>query len=410
MHVEHITNLCTVEEIEEAINNLSGELHKTYRTIILDILTKYPGAKNHALLKRMFIWLCQANYCLPLPEFVALVTMNAKDGFVNRKAIPMRPEAFCRRLGPLLNLDRHVYPPEVNLSHATMEQYLQSDALRDDPSLGELHVSPLDAQKFLAEACLRFLQMDDFRTPLSDERTGRENPFKGLYGGLGLGAGHRKYDWVVKMKERLRPLHGCVGVEYASVNWPEHVHRAGYTVKEFRERVLPILDDWFRARDLRYRSWQEAHAYFCFFSECQCHEWQEPEEFLETFQLLELYRRAKSGRPEDDNHKFTTENVPDADKGVEPSRCSKLRYDCSRCSIRKSFYARMRVPDPATGPEGGEGQDRSIREERSCAGCSFTVVLLKERLGKIKESRQENTRFARGWMSPDPMLADSGRS
>src|SRR3569833_750947 len=204
MHVEHITNLCTVEEIEEAINNLSGELHKTYRTIILDILTKYPGAKNHALLKRMFIWLCQANYCLPLPEFVALVTMNAKDGFVNRKAIPMRPEAFCRRLGPLLNLDRHVYPPEVNLSHATMEQYLQSDALRDDPSLGELHVSPLDAQKFLAEACLRFLQMDDFRTPLSDERTGRENPFKGLYGGLGIGAENRKYDWDVKMKERMR--------------------------------------------------------------------------------------------------------------------------------------------------------------------------------------------------------------
>lgn len=247
MHVERVTNLCTVEDVEEAINSFSSGLYGTYRRILLEILATYSKPKHRTILKNTFIWLCQANYCLPLPEFAAMVNMSVKDGNINRKAMPMKAEAFCRRLGPLLNLDRHVHPPEVNLSHATMEEYLQSDELEKDPNLDlrQLHVSPLDAQKFLAEECLRFLQVGDLRTPLDEGggRVGDKNPFRDLHGGLYTTEDSENYGWVKRMRERLRPPHGCVGLEYASINWPEHVRMAKYTPSEFSERVIPILDD-----------------------------------------------------------------------------------------------------------------------------------------------------------------------
>jgi hypothetical protein len=310
----------------------------------------------------------------------------------------MKAEAFCWRLGSLLNLDRHVHPPEVNLSHATIEQYLQSDVLHDDPEpdLRELYTSPPDAQKFLAEECLRFLQMYNFQTPLLERGTVGENPFKGLHGGLGIPLSSRKYDLVAEMRNRLQPPNGCVGLEYASINWPEHIRRAGYTVEEFRNRVLPILDDWFKAGDARYQSWQEAHAYFCSSSVCQCHKWQEPEMFLKTFQILDLYQRAcaEVEPPGGDDREFTTDDFPDTNKNKGKLKC-RARYDCSECGRRHSVYAEMPVPEPTTVLE-GEGREAPMQSEWTCSACVVAKVPPKERSGKKlgTEPRQEQTRFA----------------
>jgi hypothetical protein len=400
MHIEHLMSLCTVEDIEYAIENLSSELPEVYRRIILDILAKFPISKDHSLLKRMFVWLCQANYCLPLPEFVAMVNMTSKDGTINKKAIPIKPEEFCYRLGPLLNLDRHVHPPEVNLSHATMEQYLQSDVLRNDPNpkLRELWVSPLAAQKFLGEECLRFLQMDDFRTPLSERRTTGENPFKGLHGGLNAVVDSENFSWVEKMRKRLLPPHGCVGLEYASINWPEHIRRAGYTAEEFHKRVLPILDNWFKTRDERYQSWQEAHAYFCSSAACQCHKWQEPEHFLRTFQLLELYRRAQAiaREPKTDDLEFTTEDILDVDNSTGGASKCRTKFDCSSCGRRHSTPMGVLVPELTTLPKVGEVGEVPSRNGLTGAACAVAKVSLNVRLGKKlgKEPRQEQIRLA----------------
>jgi len=392
MHVKRITNLCTVKDIKEAINNLSSKLHEAYRDIILDILAKYPGDKDHALLKKMFIWLCQANYCLQLPEFVAMVTMNTKNGRINREAIPMKAEAFCRRLGPLLNLDRHVHPPEVNLSHATIEQYLQSDVLRDDPNpdLRKLYVPPLDAQKFLAEECLRFLQIDDFRTPLSETGGVGKNPFKGLHGGLGVSKGSKGYEWVERMSKRLQPPHGYFGLEYASINWPEHIRKAGYTTGEFHKHVLPILDDWFKTGDPRYQNWQEVHAYFCSSSACPCREFQEPESFLQTFQLLNLYQHAHARVEVPGGNKL--ESTSD-DASVD---LPKLRSRCPPRTHPHSVSVGVLVPERSTEPEVGAGWEVKTRNKPTDTADTVAKVPLKERSGKKlgKEPRQEQIRFA----------------
>lgn len=423
MHVNRITSLCTVEEVEEAAATLSSDLSKTYRSMILDMLDKHPGPRNLALFRRMFIWLCQAHYCLPLPDFVAMVNLSSDaDGRINRKALPMRPEAFCWRLGAFLNLDRHVDPPEVNLSHASMEQYLQSPQILKDDALHELHFSPREAQGFLAEECLRFLQMEDFSTPLlcdSDKaEIGTVNPFKGLHGGLSIAESDKECDSRYPLVERMRSrLRSCAGFEYATGSWPQHVRNAEYTVKDFREQVLPVLDAWSSdAGHKKYRSWQEAHAFFCFAPKCPCDTWQPVEKFLESFKLLDLYKRAKSkAGGTDDDYRYLLppseeEDLLDAGNGIgmmaSSKNCPRKPHRCIKRDKERSSCEEMMTPvTPQTaattneaGAGGGEEEARRRATEGCrCPACELDAVEIKKRHGKIMEERPERIRVARGY-------------
>jgi hypothetical protein len=296
LHVERITQLETVEQIERTIASLPDKNEDAYMSILHDILCRYPGEDNLEIFQKMFVWLCQANYCLSVGEFVAVVMLKTtKDNFINKKTIPWNPDAFCLRLGQFLNIDYRPTPPEINLSHAAMEEYLQGQAIlsTDDVSSKSLHISPAKAQRYLAaEFCIAFLGCSDFKTPLStQEEFGRQspttkNPFKCIPGGLPIPLDPKKYKWIGPMERRLRDY---LGLEYSSINWQHHLKRAslGRNSTWVRERIVPLLGWFLNEDDPRYKSWQEAHAYFCheLETDCKCGDWQPPRYFLETFEL-----------------------------------------------------------------------------------------------------------------------------
>jgi len=266
-----------------------------YTSILHDILSRYPGEENLEIFQKMFIWLCQAKYCLSVAEFVAVVTLKTtEDSFINKKTIPWDSEAFCLRLGPFANIDYQPMSPEMNISHATMEEYLQGQVIlnADNVILKSLHFSQAKAQRYLAEFCIAFLGCSDFKVPLSMPEdfsrhlTTTKNPFKCIPGGLGVPLDPKKYKWIGPMQQRLKV---CLGMEYSSINWHHHLKRASRGVNStwVREQVVAQLTWFLNEDDPRYKSWQEAHAYFCHELEtnCKCGEWQSPRYFLETFEL-----------------------------------------------------------------------------------------------------------------------------
>jgi hypothetical protein len=297
---------------------------------------------------------------------------------VEPTAIPFDHEAFCARLGPFLNIDRKVDPNELNLMHVTIEHYLQSGDIQADRELFDMHVTRLPAQRFLAETCIRFCGFSDFEIPLSESDSSIDasiNPFKGLHGGLGLPQDTAN-PWIARMHARLVQ---CVGFEYASINWPEHVRRAEYSDQEFEEHVVPILDWFLDPQDPRYRSWQEAHGYFCSDPDCACERWRSPLYFARRFRLGLLrqclrLRDAVDGdaslpteaRPSDNMDNTVQVLTEEVTEGTElredargPSTCRK-RVDCFGCKRRVSIQGGVVVK------AGGAG--RTHRDIR-CPDC-----------------------------------------
>jgi hypothetical protein len=337
-----------VEEVEEFVADIPVTLQDTYKKMLEDILREYPGERNYGIIQKMLIWLCQANYCLILPEFVAMVTFKqTEDGSRHRKCVPWNPESFCLRLGPFLRIDTG--PNEINLPHSTMEAFLQGDSLQSsaDSRLRGLYVSRDHAQKHLAERTVSFLGCTDFRVSLTQTSTNATNhedakfrgtnPLKAIPGALVycLTLDPSTNPWILPMASRLQ-LH--TGLEYAGINWHDHVRKAaqGTTHGDFvqnatwiKETLVPLLD-WLLDEELqktdgRYRSWQEVHAYFCWKSstDCECDKWQPPRYFLEKYGLDFLIPYLKEVTTERDAAKGDYENTSDGltcDDPREPTR------------------------------------------------------------------------------------------
>ncbi|KAK3374699.1 hypothetical protein B0H63DRAFT_437505, partial [Podospora didyma] len=287
LHVDTILRQETVEDVEQALSRLPSQGHEAYAGILHGIIERYPKDRDQEVLRRMFVWLCQAKYCLPVSEFAAVTTLeiDTAANSINKKPIPWDPEAFCQRLGPLLNIDHRPSPPEINLPHATAEEYLQGPHIRADPTLRTFAVYPRKAQKYLAEFCIRFLACAEFCTPLTTQPM-KDNPFKCIPGGLGCALDRKKHEWIGPMVDRLNAHHG---LEYAAINWHHHLKNAarGKNTVWIRDTIVPLLGWFFDEKDPRYRSWCEAHAYFCheLKTDCGCEKWQGPKYFLERFGL-----------------------------------------------------------------------------------------------------------------------------
>ncbi|KAM7205842.1 hypothetical protein V8F33_000672 [Rhypophila sp. PSN 637] len=347
LHTDTITNLETVSEIEQCLTRLPRNQNDTYAALLLKILERWPDAHNRSVLRRMFLWLCQAKYCLSVPEFVAVTTLSITTQATttaksSNKLLPWEPEGYChRRLGPFLNIDRRTSPPEINLPHVTMEEFLQGSDISQIAELRDFHIIPADAQRELAEFCLGLMGgaggvYEELDVPLTernntrpndegakessdDEKTAGSsridcnnvNPFKELPGGLSslnTPLDPTKSEWIAPLQDR---LDRCPGLEYASINWHHHLRNAfiltGQQIdgrkkrmKWLEETVVPMMWRWFlngTSREQssgpsgkgggRYKSWCEAHAYFCHDLEedCQCGNWQEPSYFLKLFGL-----------------------------------------------------------------------------------------------------------------------------
>ncbi|KAH8592024.1 hypothetical protein B0O99DRAFT_690086 [Bisporella sp. PMI_857] len=340
LHLEKITNMFTVGEIEDAIRTLPCKIDDTYREILLEILDCHPGDAKDVkdakckMFHEMFMWLCQANYCLTVSEFVAMVTVKFTTTGMDKKSVPWDPEGYCQRLGPFLNI--HPGTGEINLPHYTIEKYLQDPAIKKDSTLGNLYVSEVESQKALAEKCVRFLRLLDFNKPLSelDEVDGKYseiNHFKCIPGGLGIPLNPDTYKWIGPMQQRLKAF---PGLEYSSINWHIHVERAG-DQGWVRDGLVEHLDWFLDEKDPRFKSWQEVHAYFCWDSECHCGTWQSPQYFLEKFKLGFLLELVGGPQLEASNLTTTMARLPHNQKQAGP----RTQVHCASCDCELSATA-----------------------------------------------------------------------
>lgn len=375
LHCDTVTQTETVAGVLRAIADLPGKQADTYAKLLRDILARYPGPENRAILRRMFLWLCEAKYCLSVAEFVAVTTLEftagdmpsesstpvgrASRATVDRRTIPWDAETFCLRLGPFLNIDRRPSPPEINLPHATMEEFFLGPFL-DHDGLRDFRISSRLAQRDLSGFCIRllgcYLELDEPLTSLpcvsayhtaagGKNKTGK-NPFKDIPGGLGVALDRKNHAPIDAMLDRLE---ACPGLEYAAINWHHHLRnavseRGEETIAWLREDIVPLLDQWFLDGSKRFRSWQEVHGFFCheLESDCRCGMWQSRKYFLEQFGLSILLPYIKGGGDD------TTEHGATGALGLEKSGdVAQLEPEPKVCTDCKKETLATHSPSPS---------------------------------------------------------------
>jgi hypothetical protein len=304
-----VRNHRTIKQIRKAIENLPNNLNGIHTQLVLDILRDHPGLEDDKILQKMFMWLCQANYCLVFPEFAALVTVGRTlDNRIDGESIPWDTKGFVQQLGEFHQIDPH--SNEINIPHLSMEEYLQSGALGGD--LAWLHVDKMESQQYLASTCAWFLGCVDFSEPLTRKKPDKDaktqepnppNPFRRLPGALGRELDPSTDERIGQMQERLKSF---PGLEYVAINLPYHLRKAAYldfkcegtwTKTILRPQLDWLLEENLTESDGCYRSWQEIHAYFCYElpENCNCDTFPRPKDFLEKLRLRFLLRDSPSG-------------------------------------------------------------------------------------------------------------------
>jgi len=405
LHCDTVTQTETVADVLRGIEDLPGKQADTYAKLLRDILTRYPGPDNRAILRRMFLWLCEAKYCLSVAEFVAVTTLELTAGdmvtdnsaptvagrisraIVDRRTIPWDAETFCLRLGPFLNIDRRPSPPEINLPHATIEEFFLGP-FRDLDDLRDFRISSRLAQRELSAFCIRliggypeldeplltFLPCVSTGNAAEDEQKACKNPFKEIPGGLGVTLDRKKHPAIDAMLGRLET---CPGLEYAAINWHHHLRNAisdrprEDIIAWLREDIVPLLDQWFLNGGKRFRSWQEVHGFFCHELEddCGCGVLRSPAYFLEKFRLGELLSYDVDGNGE---HGATFAFVRST--SCEGAQLEPETKECTDCG---------RENNPATdGPSPTIGAVVGTSGRQPCQACSRADLKQESRCGR----------------------------
>ncbi|KAK1749735.1 hypothetical protein QBC47DRAFT_439753 [Echria macrotheca] len=306
-HVNAITRLQTVADIKDAVSNLQATPGALYQQILLRMANDNPEllketaqhfadetshankskkrkksekrkSRNKSLAHRMLTLMCQATYCLVVPEFVAMVTVRlSPEGKLDKQSIPWDPDSLLSLLGDFIQVDDRT--KEVNIPYSSMEEFFQQ-APEPGRQPGWWYVSELEAQQSLAQICAWFLGSKDFETPLSkdlktplidnDRCTSADNPFRKFPGGLGLEL-RQDVEMIKLMTQRLKSF---PGLEYCAINFPFHARRAAYleykdtkSLNWIRQTLRPLVNHWLTGNtdqsEGNFRSWQEIHAFFC---------------------------------------------------------------------------------------------------------------------------------------------------
>ena len=132
--------------------------------------------------------------------------------------------AMC---GSLVTVDRSNDISRIALAHFSIEEFLQSDRIRQS-SVAVFRMDPPSIHTELAKTCIQYLSFSDFEAPcFADEITARDAKYK-LFA-------------------------------YASQKWIKHLNASGMDRKTFQDQVFPRLQ-WFLdppPRSLHFYSWTQ---------------------------------------------------------------------------------------------------------------------------------------------------------
>lgn len=80
-------------------------------------------------------------------------------------------------LSSLVEIDRGHQPPLVGFAHISVQEYLVSTGILETPAK-VFHVDPLAAELRLAQTCLRYMSLLDFKEPVPDVLPQKDLGFK----------------------------------------------------------------------------------------------------------------------------------------------------------------------------------------------------------------------------------------
>ena len=192
------------------------------------------------MVKLILQWLVQAFYTLSLRELAEAVSINLADTFLDFDNVATDPEDLVALCGSLVVVERSHSPPLVSLAHYSVEEYLCSEDIAQDPEVAFFHVDYRTAHLQLAKVCIRYLSFEDFADNLS-----------------------RGALWPIPDVEQLIKHYALL--EYAARNWPSHLKNAFLSSAEFRHQVAPMLS-WFCSPNVNgyhYAIWQSVFHMYC---------------------------------------------------------------------------------------------------------------------------------------------------
>ena len=163
--MDYLCELPTDSARKKALNSLPPTLDATYARIL-----KRVNESNHdarVLVQRSLRWIAYARYELSYAELCEAISVNPGDTLLNREGIPA-VEEILRCCSSLVRKSADDFGLEF--AHFTVEEYLQK---LDEPAnneFGAYHIQRLPCHIGLAEVCLTYLNLDDFKqVDITDE-------------------------------------------------------------------------------------------------------------------------------------------------------------------------------------------------------------------------------------------------
>ena len=186
--MDYLCELPTDAARKKALNSLPPTLDATYARILRRV--KESSHDAQVLVQRSLRWIAYAENDLSYAELCEAISVNPGDMLLNREGIPA-VEEILRCCSSLVRKSADDYGLEF--AHFTVEEYLQK---LDEPAnneFGAYHIQRLPCHVELAEVCLTYLNLDDFKqVDITDEEA------------------------------RTRRMKDYALRSYAVVNWPAH--------------------------------------------------------------------------------------------------------------------------------------------------------------------------------------------
>ena len=179
---------------------------------------------NHdvqVLVQRSLRWIAHARGGLSVAALCEAVSINPGDTFLNREGIPAA-EDILRCCGSLVRKSAYGYGLEF--AHFSVKEYLQQLGEVTDHEFGAYHIQPEPCKIELAQVCLTYLNLDDFKQlDITDEEA------------------------------RTRRLKDYALRSYAVDNWPEHANG-----NVANERIFCLVQQLFHpSKSTNFISWAQ---------------------------------------------------------------------------------------------------------------------------------------------------------
>ena len=156
--MDYLCELPTDSARKKALDSLPPTLDATYARILRRV--KESNHDVQVMVQRSLRWIAHARHALDVAELCEAISINPGDTFLNREGIPAAEE-ILRCCSSLVRKSTDGYGLEF--AHFTVKEYLEKLDEVTDNEFGAYHIQNLPCHIELAEVCLTYLNLDDFR-------------------------------------------------------------------------------------------------------------------------------------------------------------------------------------------------------------------------------------------------------